>query len=165
MGHTHILTHTHTPSAPPAILTLRQEEAWETHRSPWQQLPAVTQQFWFRCAHPSSPLSAQGPGVLPTAPCKPAHPTGARAPAGSPPAPSLLQSPDRGGSQVLQLLWTDRGRCAAPGSPRAGLLLHTGASPPFLPVGPDSHPPPPRTGGAGAQRDTSCKEPTLWKRL
>ena len=35
---------------------------------------AVTQQFWFRCAHPNSPVSAQGPGVLPTAPCKPAAP-------------------------------------------------------------------------------------------
>lgn len=66
--------------------------------------------------------------------------------------PSLLQSPDRGGSQVLQRLWTDCGRRAAPGSPWAGLLLHTGASPPYLPVGPDSYPPPPRTGGAGAHR-------------
>lgn len=27
------------PSAPPSRLTPRQEEAWETHRSPWQQLP------------------------------------------------------------------------------------------------------------------------------
>lgn len=35
---------------------------------------AMTQQFWFRCAHPSSPISAKGPEVLPAASCAPAGP-------------------------------------------------------------------------------------------
>lgn len=59
-----------------------QEEAWETRRSPRQQRHAtVTQQFWFRCFHPSSQVSTKGPEVLPAARREPAclhrrqHPT------------------------------------------------------------------------------------------
>lgn len=62
---------------------------------------AVTQRFWFRCAHPSSPISAKGPEVLPAAPCEPAGLRWGQDPSQAAPSTPALQSPGKGGSRAV----------------------------------------------------------------
>lgn len=79
----------------------------------------MTQQFWFLCVHPSSPVSAKGPEVLPAASRKPACLLQAPGPQlGSPQHPHFCKPLTKAEIGWSSCLW---GRAAAtampPGSP------------------------------------------------
>lgn len=101
----------------------------------------MTQQFWFRCVHPSSPVSAKGPEVLPAASRKPACLLQAPGPQlGSPQHPHFCKPLTKAEIGWSSCLWGSAAVTAMPpGSP--GSLLHTGTSPPSFPMAPNSHPP------------------------
>lgn len=101
----------------------------------------MTQQFWFRCVHPSSPVSAKGPEVLPAASRKPACLLQAPGPQlASPQHPHFCKPLTKAEIGWSSCLWGWAAATAMPpGSP--GPLLHTGTSPPSFPMALNSHPP------------------------
>lgn len=134
------LTHTHTPLHPS-----RHPDTAPGRRvgnSPvtlaTAAAAAMTQQFWFRCAHPSSPISAKGPEVLPAASCAPAGPHRRQdASCTAPQHPDFCKPLTKAEVRSYDVSGWTAAATLPPRSPQAGPLLHKGTSPPSFPAAPN----------------------------
>lgn len=90
----------------------------------------MTQQFWFRCAHPRAPISAKGPEVLPAASHELACPHRRQ---NAPPAPHFCK-PRQAAIGPCSCVWEWRRLLGCP-RVASGPPAHRNLSP-FLPPGP-----------------------------
>ena len=112
---------------------------------------AVTQQFWFRCAHPSSPISAKGPEVLPAASCAPAGPHRRQdASWAAPQHPDFCKPLTKAEVGSYDVSGGTAAATLPPGSPRLGpSCTREPHSPPSFPVAPSPLLPSPLSHGTG----------------